>query len=304
MLPRALEVLLVALLVVLTVAAVFSFMNHQHQLENQRLLRQMVGELKTQRESTQALSQVIAALQAKAALSAAPPHAPSPPDPIVEVRSPIAAAALPAPPVPRPAVPETKVPKAPEPAASETAKDPVVAPPAASPKPGPPEVAVAVVPPPALPTPVPAAAKTPKPAPPTVAPATPITPKAPSVPVAAPDSPTSAGSKAYEGNWKRDEPVVRQVIEQLLGGRYQSVVRRFDRTLASELPQADLAAVIDPIRFKHLGMKQILGHQAVPHTLGANTNVYEVAAEMSDGHRLVFTITLDQKQRITGLIMK
>lgn len=255
MLPRALEVLLVALLVMLTLGVAFDFQNHA-------LLRDILEELRRQPAPVAVMPQPGALPD----VVVAPPVQPQP-------------TPAPAPVQPAPvAVPDNTVA-------------------AATPKPEPaPPINPRPDPSPSLPT-----EDTETPAP---QPAPPVTPRPKPVVNPAP-APAPAPAEQDE-TWQRVGPVMTGIIQELLTGRYDDVVARFNSDMqATGLDRGALAAAVEPLRSQHGTMKQVTYHR--PPTSGrvpANMTAYEIGVEMADGHPLLFTITLDAKQRISGLLMR
>ena len=283
MLPRALEVLLVALLVMLTLGVAFEFQNHA-------LLRDILDELRHRPPG----------------IAAAP--APGTPGSPGTAAAPPAVAVSPGPaPAPTPAVQPTPTP-APQPTTLPVAAVPPT--PAPSPTPAP-AVAVtdtgngagdhpAVKPAPA-PQPAPTPAPTPAPGTGAARPGSPV-PPAPQPPAPAP---APAAVPGDDEQWERTGPVMTQIIGDLLGGRYDDVVARFNSDmLATGLNRNALAAAIEPLRQEHGGLKRIAYHNRPAGRLPANMVSYEIGVELADNHPLLLTITLDSRQRISGLLMK
>lgn len=104
--------------------------------------------------------------------------------------------------------------------------------------------------------------------------------------------------------WQTYGPTVTNVIENLLAGHYDAVVKRFNDSMSAELSPAQLAAVIDPVRKAHGPMKELTRHAPLQGRLPANMHAFEVTTELTDGHKLLFTVTLDDQQRVSGLLMK
>lgn len=268
---RAIEVLLVALLVVATGGVVF-------EMQNQSLLRDLLTEIRGQSHTLATISQQRTAAAAVAesgpsgvpdakalieSLTAeihknraelavrpveAPKSAPVPaalPEQIAASPAPITIAAAPAAPAP-----------APSPAPLESQKKPEPA----------------------------------KPAPASVS-------AGPAVPLPATIDPAS------QAVWDDFGGPITQIITQLLEGQYDHVIKQFDPTLAANLPREKIAQIIDPIRNDHGILKRVVEHEGMSG-LEAKLAGFSVLVEQTDGHRIQFWITLDRQKRIAGLLMK
>jgi hypothetical protein len=248
MLPRGFEVLLVAVLVMATTTTVFQFMNHQVQLQNQQMLRDLLIQLRSNPSTS---------------TNAAPPTTNPPTAPATKPVTP------------------SMAPGVPPPSAPAVVRN----------APGPSSVAV-------KPTGVSQVAANAVPSPNVGAPVVVAPPAGDTTPAAPVDDSASLAA------WETNGSTVTQVVTQLLDGRYAEVVKLFNANMASELPPPELATVIDPVRKAHGAMKHILGHAPLKARLPENMHAFVVTTEMSDGHKVLFTITLDDKQRVSGLLMK
>ncbi|MBI1368979.1 MAG: DUF3887 domain-containing protein [Planctomycetes bacterium] len=140
----------------------------------------------------------------------------------------------------------------------------------------------------------------------------------PAKPDAAPTEPTAATTTSPtkpdaapapvnpedEKAWTTFGPTVEQFVQQLMNGDYDAVVKRFNAHMAANLTKSQLAAIIDPIRQQHGSFKALTRHAVESDNLPPEMHVFNVGVELNDGHALTLTITLDDKQRVTGLLMK
>ncbi|QNN24237.1 DUF3887 domain-containing protein [Planctomycetales bacterium ZRK34] len=243
MLPRALEVLLIILLVVITLGVAFQYRNHQ-------LLQQILNELRQRPQPVAIVDEnpkLALGPQANAPASTTPPPA-NPAQPNIATANP-----------------------APEPVDTPE----VVNTPSSTPEP----------------TPLPDTSAEPTPA---AKPAEPA-PKPKPAPVKPADTPASP-------EWDQAGTSITRFAQNLLNGKYDAVVKQFDTHMASNLPKAQLAAVMDPIRKQHGGYSQITGHD-LKQKLSGGMNVFNINVQFTSGHELHLTVTLDQNQRIAGLMM-
>ncbi len=104
--------------------------------------------------------------------------------------------------------------------------------------------------------------------------------------------------------WQNVGPTMTLIIDQLLKGRYDPVVERFDATMAAALPQSQLADVMNPLRARVGSLEAVTQHNRITLGLPDNQFCYQVHARTTTGRMLLFTITLDQSDRITGLFVK
>lgn len=236
MLPRALEVLLIILLVVITLGVAFQYRNHQ-------LLGQILDELRARPQRVTLTDDA-----GGVALKPRPAPTPTPGSDTAPTQPQIA---------PAPTNPT---------AAPDVARTP-------SPTPDKPKLPDTTASTPAPPQPV-------KPTP------------APIAPTTTPDSP----------EWDQAAVTMTQFAQNLLNGKYDAVVKQFDSHMASNLPKAQLAAVMDPIRKQNGDFAQITEH-ALKQKLSGGMNVFDVNVQFTSGHELHLTVTLDDKQRIAGLMM-
>lgn len=142
----------------------------------------------------------------------------------------------------------------------------------------------------------------PDPTPPTPTPPKPDPPKpgpGPGVPVA-PSPPTIATG---DPQWQTHSPLVETVIQQLLSGDYEAVFNTFDPVMQTNLSREALAGAIDPIRTKHGAFKKFIHHRVVTDNAQASMSTFEVDTELADGHKLRFTISIDGKSRVSGLLL-
>jgi len=244
MLPRALEVLLIILLVVITLGVAFQYRNHQ-------LLSDILTELRDR-------PQRVTLSDDGAGVSLQPKSNPSESgDPVAKANTPSTAV------VPTPSsTPEPKENITPEKAASDSESKPEPAKPEPQPEPKP----------------------TPEPKP---------------EPAPEPDATETEADPA----WEQFGPTITKFTQQLLAGEYDTVVGRFNNHMKSNLPKEQLAAVMDPIRKEHGQFKQITSHK-LDRTIPPNMHVFKVGVELADDHVLDLTITVDQQNRIAGLMMK
>ena len=235
MLPRSFEVLMVTLLILVTVLATFTFLNYQVQTQNQKLMLDMLTELRMQRE--------IASLASRIAPGVAD--------------------------LPIPAEPTT-----PKPITTK----------------------------PALTVATPAAPVASQPAP-TIKPATPALPTATAKPTT-PPPPPPAESPQDIALWNKHEKQLTDIMQQLLGGKYEPIVKQFDPHMAANLTAPQLAAVLDPIRKQHGQLTRIVSHNRLTDGLPKTMTAFQILCELADKHHISFTITLDSKNRIAGLMMR
>lgn len=121
----------------------------------------------------------------------------------------------------------------------------------------------------------------------------------PSVPVA-PSPPTLPSG---DPQWQTSGPLVETVIQQLLGGDYEAVFNTFDPVMQTNLSREALAGAIDPIRTEHGAFKKFTNHRIVTDNAQASMSTFEVDTELADGHKLRFTISVDGKSRVSGLLL-
>lgn len=290
MLPRGLEMLLGSLLVVATVIAFFLYSNNELQVRNRDLQAQNHQLLIQNQQSLRDLVALQLASRGPIPTAAQQPNAPANPAPSTPAPRPVTPRVTVTPPIPTPA------PTTPAPAPSVTVAPLPIAPPTT---PTPPTLTPVTERPAPTPTP------TPTPAPPavTTAPPAPAPAPAPS-PLTAllPPSITNSGEDAAAA-WAAHGTTVTNVVEQLLAGQYEIVAKQFDSDIARELSPEKLAGVLDPVRSAHGPMKQIVAHTPLTG-LPPKMHAFDVTAELTDGHRLLFTITLDDQQHVSGLLKK
>ena len=95
-----------------------------------------------------------------------------------------------------------------------------------------------------------------------------------------------------------------KVVRSLLSGEYQAVADRLDPDMAANISKDYLATMMDPVRKQHGGLKEVISHEPVTKGLPQRLRAFRVKVALSDGHELRFTITLDQQQRIAGMLMR
>lgn len=105
-----------------------------------------------------------------------------------------------------------------------------------------------------------------------------------------------------EQRWQVVGPIVEKVIVQLIAGEYDPVLARLDPEMRVQLTKPQLAEVMDPYRQQHGEFKRFVGHVA-DRQVDPGSDVYKVDAELRDGFVLRFTVSLDRKQRISGLML-
>jgi len=248
MFPRALEVLLIALLVIMTLGVAF-------QIQNNLLLRDILREFRRQ------------------------------PNPVIITQGNTQPSNQPQPLVPNPA---------PQPYDYYPQPNPAPAP-NVQPQPAPAQQ------PPANPAPAvePPASDTTQPLPPAPVPVP------PSQPETQPSSETSEGLTAeQDAEWKKIGKSITGVITNLLNGDYDRVRQQFDRNMSANLSRQQLAAAIEPLRTEHGDFKKVLYHRPVEGELPKNMHAWEVNVELGSGHQVLFTVTVDDKDRVAGLLMK
>ncbi len=103
--------------------------------------------------------------------------------------------------------------------------------------------------------------------------------------------------------WQKVGPTMTAIIHQLLSGQYDPVLKRFDKAMAAALSPDQLKSVVDPLRARTGTLVEVVDHTRVT-LVPANQFAYKVHANTVNGNTLIFTITLDQANRISGLFVK
>jgi hypothetical protein len=104
--------------------------------------------------------------------------------------------------------------------------------------------------------------------------------------------------------WQKLESIYVQIIMNLLDGDYQPVIQRFDATMAAVLSPDQLAKVMDPIRAAAGPFDTVLAAGPVRFGVPQNQTCYQVQVKTKRNQVLIFTITLDQARRISGLYVR
>ncbi len=107
-----------------------------------------------------------------------------------------------------------------------------------------------------------------------------------------------------DATWQKLESIYVQIIMNLLDGAYEPVVQRFDATMAAVLSPDKLAEVMDQIRRTSGPFDTILATGRVRFGVPENQTCYQVQVRTKRDEVLVFTITLDQARRISGLFVR
>jgi len=134
----------------------------------------------------------------------------------------------------------------------------------------------------------------------------PESPQAPAVTEAETPKPAPA-EDAHQQQWAQYGEQVTGIIQDLLSGRYDAVVKQFNADMKAALPKAQLATVMDMARETHGALDHVAKHESLNAPLPPGMHAFVVtAATEKDNPRnpLVFTITLDDKGKIAGLYLR
>lgn len=302
MLPRALEVLLVALLIMATLGVAFQF-------QNQQLLQDILLEMRNRPSvavtfPAETNTPVIAVNPPAHPASPAPravilnstpqietnysiPQIPAPvidtPAPTPQVLKTIATTPTTAPSSPTPKAPTQPAPAQPTIAEQVSTQAPAPATPPATTTPA--EVAPA-------PT---AATATATPAPQTIV----ATAPAEISPVIEPKA-----NPVGEAAWEVHGQTVEKIITQLMTGDYESAMQQLDPEMRKVMTREDLARYMQGQRAKYGDLKSIIYHEYISTELASQYSAFDVGVETVSGRQLVFTITLDTEKMISGLYVK
>jgi len=105
-------------------------------------------------------------------------------------------------------------------------------------------------------------------------------------------------------DWPTYGPTIESVIRDLLAGEYQQVYDRFTDEYKQALPVDMIAAAMDPIRKKHGAFQSIVEHAAPTRRLPPGLHGFMVTTETQSAGPLVFTITLNEQQRVASLYVR
>ena len=103
--------------------------------------------------------------------------------------------------------------------------------------------------------------------------------------------------------WQAHGRAVMRIIKDLFAGRYDAVTERFSTDYAANIDRSGLASAIEPIRNAHGGLKELADPTPATRDLGDGLTLYTVPIKLADGHRLTLMVTLDEQDRIHGLLM-
>jgi len=285
---RFLEVTMLALLLVMTIAATFQILNYQMLRELQDDVREVEGRVRYLGHA-----QALPAPQPGPAMGAAAtpaPVAPKAQGPVNLSRTlaelnrgtePTPTPTLAAAPEPS-STPEPPVAVAPEPRVAPPVAPPVIAPREAEPEPTPPRF-VTVDP---SPSPEPDGPH-----------------DAPVAPSPEPDASDGASppSSAATAAWEKHKPLLTAVVRDLFDRKYEAVVRRFSDDYAQVLTREVLEVEMDYVREQSGGLARIVEGRAVSTFRPDLGQPYKVWIETTQGKRHVFTITVNPNEKIIGL---
>lgn len=105
-------------------------------------------------------------------------------------------------------------------------------------------------------------------------------------------------------DWMAYRNAIAKVIDDLLAGREQAVYQQFNSNLASYLTLDQLRKVMQPIRAKHGQAMRISEHQRLRIGVQPEHHAYQVMVETERDRPLLFTITIDEQDKIAGLFVK
>ncbi len=121
-----------------------------------------------------------------------------------------------------------------------------------------------------------------------------------------PEPPKNPEPPAVEEDkdWMDYREAIAKVIDDLLAGREQAVYEQFNNNLTSVLPLEMLQKVMEPIRIEHGRAMRITQHQRLRIGVRPEMHAYQVMVETEKGKPLLFTITIDEQDKIAGLYVK
>lgn len=105
--------------------------------------------------------------------------------------------------------------------------------------------------------------------------------------------------------WAEYGPTISDALSELLTGKYAQVAARFEGDLARNLPAAQLAVIADDIRKKHGNFAAVKDHsfKETVRTRQTTEHVFYVDVDTDAQQQLRFTVTIDDRKRITGLFL-
>ena len=117
------------------------------------------------------------------------------------------------------------------------------------------------------------------------------------------DAEAAAGDDNFDEArlWADRGPLVVEIISDMMGGRYDAVVERFNADVAAALDREKVAAIMDRHRTAHGQLDQVVAHRVRTAGTSDPLHAFDVTVSTTRGSDLRFTIILDRRGRIAGL---
>lgn len=124
--------------------------------------------------------------------------------------------------------------------------------------------------------------------------------------VAAFDASASASASEPEVDraWVQHEELVVATVRRLLDGDYAWVTQRFTPQMTRRLRREDIARALDPVRDEHGAFEEVAQYENITHGLDEGLHAFRVFVNTTRGGELTFTITVDDNGEIDGLFMR
>ena len=104
--------------------------------------------------------------------------------------------------------------------------------------------------------------------------------------------------------WQTYGELVVGTIDRLLSGDYNGVYATFDATMARSLPSDRLASSLNPVRESHGEFTEVVYHEDITNNLDRGLHAFRVVVDTESGEQLTFTITVNEREEIAGLLMR